>query len=193
MEVRTVDAIHGCVLFVPAPFVDERGFFCRTFDADVVRSAGLDPDEFVQDSTSRSRHGVIRGLHVRRGESEAKLVRCASGSIFDVVVDLRATSPTYLGTERFLLDGDRQISLYVPRGCAHGFQALSETADVAYRIDRPHDPAEDVTIRFDDPDLGIEWPLPPSCVSARDRAGLPLAAARDLLEGEQGRRQAIGR
>lgn len=183
MDVRSVESIRGCLLFAPVPFVDERGLFCRTFDAAVARAAGIDPDAFVQDSVSRSRRGVLRGLHLRRGEGEAKLVRCANGSVFDVVVDLRPTSPTYLRSERFLLDGDTQVSVYVPRGCAHGFQALTDTADVAYRIDRPHDPAEDVTVRFDDPDLAIDWPLPVSLQSDRDRAGLTLAAAIDVLGG----------
>lgn len=192
MEVRPVEAISGCLLFVPTPFVDDRGLFSRTFDADVARSAGLDPDAFVQDSVSRSALGVVRGLHVRRGEGEAKLVRCASGAVLDVVVDLRPASPTHLRSERFLLDGERQVSLYVPRGCAHGFQALSDPADIAYRIDRRHDPAEDVSIRFDDPDLAIDWPLPVSRLSERDRAGLTLCEALELLS-VHGPQQAVGR
>ncbi len=176
--------IAGALLFVPQPHVDERGFFCRTFDAEVTRGAGLDPDGFAQDSLSRSVLGVVRGLHVRRGAGEAKLVRCSAGAIFDVVVDLRQGSATFGNWESFDLTGAGQVTLYVPAGCAHGFQALTDPADVAYRIDRPHDPAEDVSIAFDDPELAIPWPLPVSVMSQRDRRALPLAEAAGLLEGQ---------
>ena len=181
MHVRSVPRIAGALLFRPAPHVDERGFFCRTFDADVIRRAGLDPAAFVQDSLSRSARGVVRGLHVRRGAGEAKLVRCTFGAIFDVIVDLRPGSPTYRNWASFELRDEEQVSLYVPAGCAHGFQALAEPADVAYRIDRRHDPAEDVSIAFDDQELAIPWPLPVTVRSARDQRAAPLAAAIDLL------------
>ncbi len=175
MKATEVPAIVGAYLFEPTPHADERGFFCRTFDADVVRSVGLDPDAFVQDSLSRSARGVLRGLHLRSGAGEAKLVRCSYGKIFDVVVDLRTDSPTYLGRAFFELCDDTQTTLYIPAGCAHGFQALTKTADVSYRIDRPHDPAEDVTIAFDDPQLAIAWPLPVTSMSQRDREAPSLA------------------
>ncbi len=177
MEVRPVKRVAGAMLFVPTPRADERGFFSRTFDADVVRAAGIDPHGFVQDSLSRSRRGVVRGLHVRRGAGEAKLVRCSYGAVFDVIVDLRPASPTFGNWESFELRGDEQASLYVPAGCAHGFQALTDPADVCYRIDRAHDPACDVSISFDDPELAISWPLPVTIMSQRDRNALPLAAA----------------
>jgi dTDP-4-dehydrorhamnose 3,5-epimerase len=181
MKVDEVPRIAGALLFRTVPHVDERGFFSRTFDREVVRSAGIDPDGFAQDSLSRSRRGVVRGMHVRRGAGEAKLVRCSFGAIFDVVVDLRAGSPTYGNWESFELRDDEQVSLYVPAGCAHGFQALTEPADVSYRIDRPHDPAEDVSIAFDDPELAIPWPLPVTTMSQRDKRALPLADAMKLL------------
>ena len=181
MKVDEVPRIAGALLFRPVPHVDERGFFSRTFDREVVRSAGIDPDGFAQDSLSRSRRGVVRGMHVRRGAGEAKLVRCSFGAIFDVVVDLRAGSPTYGNWESFELRDDEQVSLYVPAGCAHGFQALTDPADVSYRIDRPHDPAEDVSIAFDDPELAIPWPLPVTVMSRRDAAAASLAAAARLL------------
>ncbi|HEY3941622.1 MAG TPA: dTDP-4-dehydrorhamnose 3,5-epimerase [Acidimicrobiales bacterium] len=176
MDVSQVAAIAGTLMFRPTAHTDERGFFCRTFDAEVARGAGIDPDAFVQDSLSRSVQGVVRGLHVRGGEGEAKLVRCSFGAVFDVVVDLRPTSPTYLSWERFELRDDEQVSIYVPAGCAHGFQALTPIADVAYRIDRPHDPSEDLTIAFDDRDLAIPWPLPVAGLSERDRLAPPLSA-----------------
>jgi dTDP-4-dehydrorhamnose 3,5-epimerase len=181
VQVRAVPRIAGALLFTPSPHVDERGFFCRTFDAQVMRGAGIDPDGFAQDSVSRSAAGVIRGMHVRSGAGEAKLVRCSYGAVFDVIVDLRPTSPTYRNWESFELRGDTQVSLYVPAGCAHGFQALTEPADVSYRIDRPHDPSEDVSIAFDDPALAIPWPLPPAMMSDRDRAAGSLDAALSVL------------
>jgi dTDP-4-dehydrorhamnose 3,5-epimerase len=179
--VRPVPRINGAFLFEPTPHVDERGFFCRTFDAEVMRTVRIDPAAFAQDSLSRSARGVVRGLHVRREDGEAKLVRCSYGAIFDVVVDLRPASPTFRNWEKFELRDDEQVSLYVPAGCAHGFQALTDPADVSYRIDRPHDPTEDVSIAFDDPELAIPWPLPVAAMSSRDRGGPPLAAAMKLL------------
>ncbi len=182
MDVIPVPRIAGALLFRPTPHVDERGFFSRAFDASIMRTAGIDPDAFVQDSVSRSVRAVLRGLHLRRGAGEAKLVRCSYGAIFDVVVDLRPASPTFRNWESFELRDHEQISLYVPAGCAHGFQALTEPADVFYRIDREHDPSEDVTIAHDDPELDIPWPLPISVISPRDRHALSLTAImRSLL------------
>jgi len=166
----------GVVVFTPEPVRDARGFFSRTFDVEVARSAGLDPSRFVQDSLSRSSYAVIRGLHVRVGEGEGKLVRCSYGRVYDVVVDLRPGSPTYRTWLSFDLSGESQTSVFIPPGCAHGFQALTEVADTSYRIDRPHDPSEDLTIAWNDPDLAVEWPLPPGTMSDNDRAALPLSA-----------------
>ena len=170
--------IEGVLLFTPTPHVDARGFFSRTFDADVVRAAGIDPASFVQDSISRSALGVVRGLHVRSGQGESKLVRCSAGEIFDVVVDLRPHSPTYRRWESFRLTGQEQTSIHIPAGCAHGFQALTEPADITYRIDRPHDPSEDVTIAWNDPELAIPWPLPASVMSDKDRGAPTLSTIR---------------
>lgn len=175
MKAVPVPGIAGAWLFEPAPHVDVRGFFSRTFDREVVTSVGIDPDGFAQDSLSRSVRGVIRGMHLRSGAGESKLVRCSYGEVFDVVVDLRPDSPTFRNAEYFQLSGETQVTVYVPAGCAHGFQALTEPADVSYRIDRPHDPSEDVTIAFDDPDLAIPWPLPVTLTSDRDRRAPSLA------------------
>jgi len=181
VEVTRVPRIEGALLFRPQPHVDERGFFSRTFDADIVRGAGIDPAGFAQDSLSRSVGGVVRGMHLRRGAGESKLVRCSYGAVFDVLVDLRPGSPTYGNRESFELRGDEQVTLYVPAGCAHGFQTLTDPADVSYRIDRPHDPTEDVSIAFDDPELAIPWPLPVTAMSSRDKNALSLAKAIALL------------
>jgi len=187
VDVTPVPRIDGALLLRSAPHLDERGFFCRTFDADVMRAAGIDPAAFIQHSVSRSVRGVVRGLHVRRGDGEAKLVRCSYGTIFDIVLDLRPASPTYENLESFELRDDEQVTLYVPAGCAHGFQAFTDPADVSYMIDRPHDPSEDVSIAFDDPDLAIPWPLPVTIISSRDRLASPLADAVKVL-GQVARR-----
>jgi dTDP-4-dehydrorhamnose 3,5-epimerase len=173
MEATTV-SIPGVILFTPQPHLDHRGFFSRTFDSEVARRAGVDPAAFVQDSMSRSAKGVIRGLHVRVGAGENKLVRCSAGAIFDVVVDLRPSSPTFRQWLSFDLDGDNQRSVYIPAGCAHGFQALTDPADTSYRIDREHEPSEDLTIAYDDPELEIPWPLPVTVMSDSDRIARPL-------------------
>ena len=184
MKAIPVPEIAGAYLFEPTPHVDQRGFFSRTFDAEVVRSVGIDPDGFVQDSQSRSARGVVRGMHLRSGRGEAKLVRCSYGRVFDVIVDLRPDSPTFRNQKHLELSDDKQVTLYVPAGCAHGFQALTDPADVSYRIDRAHDPAEDVAIAFDDPELAIPWPLRPELLSQRDLQAPNLAAALEgMLDG----------
>jgi dTDP-4-dehydrorhamnose 3,5-epimerase len=183
-------SIPGLVTFTPTPHHDARGFFTRTFDADAAWRAGVDPTAFAQDSLSRSARGVVRGLHLRTGRGEGKLVRCSSGAIFDVVLDLRPDSPARGRWLSFELTGESQRSIYVPAGCAHGFQALTDPADTSYRIDREHDPAEDLTIAWDDPELAIPWPLPVTGLSERDAAAPPLAAVRDLLAGVEARVEA---
>jgi dTDP-4-dehydrorhamnose 3,5-epimerase len=173
--------LPGLLVFTPTPIADERGYFSRTFDADVARAAGLRPEAFVQDSQSRSRQGVVRGLHVRTGAGEAKLVRCAYGAVFDVVVDVRPGSPTFGKWVSIRLDDVDHRSIYIPAGYAHGFQALTDPADICYRIDQRHDPVYDLTIRFDDEQIAVAWPLPVTMVSAKDRAARPLRGVLDRL------------
>lgn len=159
------------LLLTPQPHRDGRGLFTRTFDAEVfddyLGTPGLSAT-FVQDSQSRSYRGVVRGMHGRAGRGEAKLVRCAHGAVHDVLVDIRPDSATFGRQQAFQLDDNDFRHLYVPPGFLHGFQALTTTADVCYRIDRPHDPAEDLGVVYDDPDLAIEWPQPITVVSERD-------------------------
>lgn len=169
MKVETTE-LDGVLRFCPTPFRDERGLFTRTFDTQVARRAGLEPATFLQDSQSRSRRGTIRGLHGRSGSGEAKLVRCSAGAVLDVLVDARPWSPTFGRCATFRLDDEAFVTLFVPPGLLHGFQALTDQADVCYRIDRPHDPTEDLAVRYDDPDLAIDWPLPVSTISERDLA-----------------------
>lgn len=163
-------AFPGPLLFVPSPHHDDRGLFTRTFDAAVAGEHGVRPESFVQDSQSRSALGVIRGMHGRTGQGEAKLVRVAHGAILDVLVDARPGSPTFGDQLAVQLDDVEFATLFVPPGLLHGFQALSEGTDVCYRIDRPHDPSQDLAVRFDDGDLDIRWSLPVTTVSARDAA-----------------------
>jgi dTDP-4-dehydrorhamnose 3,5-epimerase len=162
--------LSDVLVFRPSPHRDDRGFFTRTFDAEVAAAYGLEPGAFVQDSQSRSSHGTLRGLHGRGGDGEAKLVRCARGAILDVIVDARSDSPTFGRHQAFRLDDEEFWMLYVPRGFLHGFQVLSEVADICYRIDRPHDPTEDLSVRYDDPDLAVAWPLPVDTLSPRDQS-----------------------
>jgi dTDP-4-dehydrorhamnose 3,5-epimerase len=177
MKAIPVPDIEGVYLFEPTPHVDERGFFSRTFDREVVASVGIDPDGFTQDSISRSRKGVVRGMHLRGGAGESKLVRCSHGAIFDVVVDLRPDSPTFRNIKSFELSGETQVSVYIPAGCAHGFQSLTDPSDVSYRIDRAHNPNEDITISYKDPELDIFWPLSVTLVSDRDERAPSLGEA----------------
>ncbi|WP_031466256.1 dTDP-4-dehydrorhamnose 3,5-epimerase family protein [Sciscionella sediminilitoris] len=168
MEVNTT-ALHGVLVFYPSPHRDERGLFTRTFDTAIAAEHGIDMGRLAQDSQSRSAAGVLRGLHGRGGRGEAKLVRCARGAVHDVVVDARPGSPSFGEHISLLLDDESFAHLYIPAGMLHGFQALRES-DVCYRIDRPHEPGEDIAVRYDDPDLGIRWPLGDPILSARDAA-----------------------
>jgi len=170
--------LEGVLLFLPSPHRDDRGLFTRTFDAVIAQAHGLDPAAFIQDSQSRSRGGTIRGMHGRSGRGEAKLVRCARGAILDVLVDARPASATFGAQAAVRLDDETFTTLYVPPGILHGFQALTEQADTCYRIDREHDPSEDLAVRYDDPDLKIDWPLPVTAISQRD---LSAGSWSDLL------------
>jgi dTDP-4-dehydrorhamnose 3,5-epimerase len=165
-------SLGGVLVMAPQPSRDQRGFFTRTFDAAIFDQQLGDgaSAKFTQDSQSRSVQGVVRGLHGRSGAGEAKLVRCAHGAVFDVVVDARSGSPTFGTFETFVLDDVDFRHLYIPSGFLHGFQALTPVADVCYRIDRPHDPSEDVGVNPYDPDVAIPWPQPVVAMSDRDAA-----------------------
>lgn len=170
MRIEQTD-LAGVLVLIPQPFRDDRGLFTRTFDAQIfddhLGRPGISAS-FVQDSQSRSVKGVIRGMHGRAGRGEAKLVRCANGAIHDVLIDIRRDSPTFGRRQAFILDDREFRHLYVPPGFLHGFQSLTDSADVCYRIDRPHDPDEDLAVAFNDPELAIDWPLEAQLVSVRD-------------------------
>ena len=163
---------------------DDRGFFVETYREEWHEPAGIPPRErFVQDNHSRSGHGVVRGMHFQIGDGVAKLVRCVKGQILDIAVDLRAGSPTYLQWEPVELDEEGMRELYVPVGFAHGFCVLSETADVLYKQTGYYAPELERGIAWNDPDIGIEWPLPDAelIVSPRDADAPPLAEIADEL------------
>jgi dTDP-4-dehydrorhamnose 3,5-epimerase len=149
--------LHGLVHLRPDIHGDERGFFVESYRADLWAQHGVG-DEFVQDNHSRSRRGVLRGMHFSIGEGQAKLVRCVRGRILDVVVDLRAASPTYGEWESFELDDEYGAQLYIPVGFAHGFCVLSDLADVTYKCSTYYDAAIERGFAYDDPDVGIGWP-----------------------------------
>ena len=172
---RVLDSrLQGPLLTEPAVHADARGFFCESYRASAYAELGV-PDSFVQDNHSRSAQGVVRGMHFAVGEGQAKLVRCARGSILDVVVDIRRGSPTFGQWEAFELDDERLRQIYVPIGFAHGFCVTSAVADVVYKCSSYYDPATERGIAYDDPDLAIEWPAVELQPSARDAAAPRLA------------------
>lgn len=173
--VRT--ALRDVVLVVPEPAADARGSFARVFCAEEFRRQGLVPDVAQCNLVGTTRRGTVRGLHLQRppGE-EAKLVRCLRGAVHDVVVDLRDGSPTHGRHVAVRLSTDDHRALYVPPGCAHGYQSLVDDSEVLYQVSHPYRPDLETGVRHDDPVLGIDWPLPVTRVSDKDRSWPPLAA-----------------
>jgi dTDP-4-dehydrorhamnose 3,5-epimerase len=171
--------LSGPLVIAPAVHGDERGFFVETFREDALAEMGI-AHGFVQDNHSRSRQGIVRGMHFQPGQ--AKLVRCGRGSILDVIVDLRVGSPQFGQWEGVTLDDVEHRQLYVPDGFAHGFCVLSEIADVVYKVSTYYDPSTESGFAFDDPAVGIEWPdAGDLLVSARDREAPSLAEITDSL------------
>lgn len=167
MATRLETGLEGLALIEPQVFGDERGFFVETFSRDAWRELGVDAD-FLQHNHSRSSAGTLRGLHFQTSPGQAKLLRCPRGRIFDVAVDLRRDSPTYGKWEGYVLDDEKHHQLYVPVGFAHGFCVLSETADVTYLVSSLYDPATEAGIRWNDPEVGVEWPVSEPLLSQRD-------------------------
>ena len=168
-------SLAGVLQIEPAVYGDHRGFFAETFREDAWRDIGIDM-AFVQDNHSRSRRGTLRGMHFQTSPGQAKLIRCARGAIFDVVVDLRRGSPTFGRWEGFVLDDESMRQLFVPIGFAHGFCVTSEVADVVYKCSSYYDGATESGIAYDDPAIGIEWPLGVEpIVSERDATAPRLA------------------
>jgi dTDP-4-dehydrorhamnose 3,5-epimerase len=169
-------AIPGPLIIEPRVFGDERGFFMESWNAATFRAAGLDLD-FVQDNHSRSSRGVLRGIHFQNPEPQGKLVRVVSGAVYDVVVDLRRSSPHFgqwVGVE---LSAANKRMFWVPQGFAHGFLTLADGTDFLYKCTSRYAPEHEQSLAWDDPDVGIAWPLGDIVpqLSAKDAVGTRLA------------------
>jgi dTDP-4-dehydrorhamnose 3,5-epimerase len=171
--------LQGPVLLAPVVHGDERGFFLESYRSNLLAELGV-LEEFVQDNHSRSRAGIVRGMHFQPGQ--AKLVRCVRGAIFDVIVDIRPDSPQFGQWDGFQLDDVEHRQLYIPDGFAHGFCVLSELADVTYKISSYYEPERESGFAYNDPEVAIAWPDAGSLTaSERDRRAPTLAELRPSL------------
>lgn len=174
----SLTALDGVLLIEPKVFGDERGFFFECFNArEFAQATGIERT-FVQDNHSKSAQNVLRGLHYQVGKAQGKLVRVVQGEVFDVAVDLRQSSKTFGQWAGVRLSAENRKQLWIPEGFAHGFLVLSETAEFLYKTTDYYDPASERCLRWDDPTVGVAWPLPAGGpqLSAKDRLGLDLAA-----------------
>ena len=170
------------VLIEPKVFGDSRGFFMETWEARKFADGGIDVN-FVQDNHSRSTRGVLRGLHYQLRHTQGKLVRVVAGEVFDVAVDMRSSSPTFGQWVGEYLSGDDRRMLWIPPGFAHGFLVLSERVDFLYKVTDFYDPSSERTVLWNDPDVGIEWPIPEGAdliISEKDRNGIGLRSIEPL-------------
>jgi dTDP-4-dehydrorhamnose 3,5-epimerase len=169
--------LSGTKLIQPQVFGDERGFFLETYSAPRYIAAGIDVS-FVQDNHSRSVHGTLRGLHYQSEPGQAKLVRCTTGRILDVVLDIRPSSPTFGQWDAVELDDQARKQLFVPVGFAHGFCVLSDFAEVQYKVSTPYDAKTESSISYNDPELAVAWPVAQPLLSARDQQAESFASFR---------------
>jgi dTDP-4-dehydrorhamnose 3,5-epimerase len=159
---------NDLILIKPKIFGDDRGSFAETYKKEDFEEVGI-KGEFVQDNHSKSYHGVLRGLHFQREPyAQAKIVRCIRGVVYDVAVDLRKRSPTFGKYLGIILSENNHYQLYVPRGYAHGFLVLSDTAEVIYKVDNIYAPDSECGLMWNDPDVGISWPYDDPVLSQRD-------------------------
>jgi dTDP-4-dehydrorhamnose 3,5-epimerase len=172
-------AISEVLIIEPKVFGDQRGFFLEAFKADRYATHGV-PGPFVQDNLSRSARGVLRGLHLQNPRTQGKLVSVLRGHVRDVAVDVRVGSPTFGRHVAVDLSEDNRRQVWVPRGFAHGFVVLSESADFFYKCDEFYSPSDEIVVRWDDPALGIEWGVDSPSLAPRDAAAPPLADVRGL-------------
>jgi dTDP-4-dehydrorhamnose 3,5-epimerase len=171
----TPTPLADALIIEPQVFGDERGFFMESWNADAFARAGIDA-HFVQDNHSRSAKGVLRGMHFQNPGAQGKLVRVVAGAVFDAIVDLRRSSPTFGQWFALELSAANKRMLWVPAGFAHGFLTLEDGTDFLYKCTAPYAPAHEHSLAWDDPAVGIEWPLDAApSLSAKDAAGLPLA------------------
>jgi dTDP-4-dehydrorhamnose 3,5-epimerase len=180
MPRRLETKLEGLVLIEPEVYGDERGFLVETFRDEVWRELGAELDA-AQENHSRSGGSILRGLHFQTSPGQAKLVRCMRGRIWDVAVDLRRGSDTYGQWEGHELDDEAHRQFLVPVGFAHGFCVLSDVADVAYKLSTLYDPETEAGIAWDDPDVGVEWPISDPVLSERDKTAPRLSEIADRL------------
>jgi dTDP-4-dehydrorhamnose 3,5-epimerase len=169
-------SLPGVLLIEPKVFGDARGFFMETYRVDAFRDAGI-ADEFVQDNHSRSARGVLRGLHYQQPNAQGKLVRCTRGAIFDVAVDIRRGSPHFARWFGIELSDANKLMLWIPPGFAHGFCALEDGSDLVYKCTTLYVASADRAILWNDPEIGIDWPIKDPALSAKDVNAPRLAAA----------------
>ena len=155
---RTDTSIKGVCIIEPTVFGDERGYFMETYEKNDFEEIGIKGD-FIQDNQSRSKKGVLRGLHFQKKHSQAKIVRCIKGEVFDVAVDLRPGSKTYGKWEGVILSEENKKMFYIPRGFAHGFLVLSDVAEFCYKVDNIYDHEFEGGLKWNDPDVAIDWPF----------------------------------
>ena len=167
--------LSGVVVITPQVFGDDRGFFMETYNAEKTVGLGV-PGVFVQDNHSRSTQGVLRGMHFQYPQWQGKLVRAISGEIYDVAVDMRADSETFGQWFGIYLNDENKQQLYVPPGFAHGFCVTSEIADVAYKCTSDYQPNQDTGFRWNDPEVGIEWPIENPVLSEKDAKLKPFSS-----------------
>lgn len=172
--------LPGVLVVEPAVHRDDRGFFFEVFQAEKFAALGL-PDRFLQDNHSASRRGALRGLHLQVERPQGKLVRCIVGEVFDVAVDVRVGSPSFGHWFGLTLAAENFRQLWVPEGFAHGFCVLSDWAEVEYRCTALYHPQSEVAVRWDDPEIGVAWPVAEPVLSPRDAAALGLSAQLDRL------------
>jgi dTDP-4-dehydrorhamnose 3,5-epimerase len=161
--------IPNVLIIEPKVFGDSRGFFLETYNAERYRTHGIH-DTFIQDNHSHSQKGVLRGLHSQLHYPQGKLVSVTCGKVFDVAIDIRHGSPTFGQSVSVILDDEQHRQFYIPPGFAHGFCVLSDLADFTYKCTEIYHPEDEIGIRYDDPDLAIEWPLENPLLSAKDSA-----------------------
>lgn len=165
--------LPGVIVFEPKVFGDTRGFFLETYREDVLQEAGITA-HFVQDNHSRSKRGVLRGLHYQMTQPQGKLVRVTSGAVFDVAVDIRQGSPTFGQWYGAQLDEESMRTMYIPHGYAHGFVVLSDVADFLYKCTDYYHPQSEQSIAWNDPDIGIDWPISDVSLSEKDKTNVQL-------------------
>lgn len=166
----TPTSIDRALLIQSQPLADERGYFARVWCQQEFAELGLNTDLVQCNLSHNHQRGTLRGMHYQRAPfEEAKVVRCTQGSIYDVIIDLRSDSPSFMHWQAFELSADNQQMLYIPEGCAHGFQTLTDSAQVFYQMSQPYHPEYASGVRWNDPAWDIEWPLPVSRISHQDQ------------------------